>query len=74
MNDCLRSRIEWSDQQLIREVISVLATQGWEKPVEENDKLKGNRLLTRFAIPLQGAHADCSKIKEELRSLVHYGV
>ncbi len=25
----------WSDQQVIRDIISVLATQGWEKQLEE---------------------------------------
>ena len=35
VNSCLRSRMEWSDQQVIRDIISILATQGWEKIVEE---------------------------------------
>ena len=75
LNDCLQSRIELSDQKLIRDGVSVLENKGWKKLVEEHNKIEGiDRLLTRFAIPLQGAHADCSEIKEEFRSLLQYAV
>ena len=33
---CLHSRMDWSDQQLMHDIICVLATQGWKKIVEEN--------------------------------------
>ena len=67
--------MEWSDLQLKRDIISVLATQGWEKLLEENDPLECiDRLVTRFTIPLRGAQADCSKIKEEFQSLLQYAV
>ena len=65
VKECLRSRMSWSDQQVIRDIISVLATQGWEKLLEEKTPLDSlDRLVERFAVPLQGALADCSKIKE----------
>ena len=67
--------MEWSDSQVIRDIISVLATQGWEKLLEENDPMEGiDRLLTRFTIPLQGAQAECDKIKEEMMSILQYAV
>lgn len=75
VSDCLRSRMEWSDHQVMRDIISVLATQGWEKIVEEHDSLECiDQLITRFTVPLQGAQADCSKIKEEFQSLLQYAV
>ena len=73
--ECLRSRMAWSDQQVIRDIISVLATQGWEKQLEEKTPLDSlDRLVERFAIPLQGALADSSKIREEFESILQYAV
>ena len=67
--------MEWSDQQLMRDIICVLATQGWEKIVEENLPLESvERLVAKFTIPLQGAQANCDKIKEEMQSLLQYAV
>ena len=37
VRDCLCSRMEWTDQEIMRDIISVLATDGWEKIVEEHD-------------------------------------
>ena len=75
VTECLRSRMAWSDQQVIRDIISILATQGWEKQVEEETPLDGlDRLVERFAIPLQGALADSSKIREEFESILPYAV
>ncbi len=86
VTECLRSRMAWSDQQVIRDIISVLATQGWEKQLEEETPLDSlDRLVERFATPLQGALADqrqplrprkikISKIREELESILQYAV
>ena len=75
VNNCLRSRTEWSDQQVIRDIISILATQGWQKIVEEDISLESvDRLVTRFTVPLEGAQANCGKIKEEMKSLLQYAV
>ena len=60
--------MEWSDHQVMRDIISVLATQGWEKIVEEHDALECiDQLVAR-------AQADCSKIKEEFQSLLQHAV
>ena len=69
--------MEWSDHQVMRDIISVLATQGWEKIVEEHDLLECiDRLvmIVNFTVPLQRAQADCSKITEEFQSLLQYAV
>lgn len=56
--------MEWSDKQVMRDIIStcILATQGWEKIVEEQEPLDfADRLVERFTIPLEGGEADCAK-------------
>ena len=43
--------------------------------MEEDLPLEGvNRLVTRFTIPLEGAQANCSKIKKEMQSFLQYVV
>ena len=51
----------------------VLANQGWEKLVEENDPLECiDQLVTRFTIPLHGVQT--SKVNKEFQSLLQYAV
>ena len=66
---CMKSRLAWSDLTLIRDIITVLATQGWQKCLDEEecesetdveiekvDPLEPiERLGARFKIPLQAA-------------------
>ena len=53
VTDCIRSQMAWSDLQLMRDIVFVLGTQGWEKAVEENDSMEAiNRLVERFTVPL----------------------
>ena len=67
--------MEWSDQQVMCNIISMLATQGWGKAVEEEESLEFiDRLVLRSKIPLEGAKSDCSLIKEEFQSLQHHAV
>ena len=63
VNACLRSRMEWSDQQLMRDIICVLATQGWEKIVENLPLDSVERIVENFSIPLHRAQANCDKKK-----------
>lgn len=64
--------MEWSDQQVMRNIISMLATQGWEKAVEEEESLEFiDRLVLRSKLPLERAKVVCSLIKEEFQSLQH---
>ena len=75
LTECLRSRMAWSDTELIRDIIHVLATQGWEKMVREKTPLDSvDRLGESFAVALKGAQADLSKIKAEFEILVSYAV
>ena len=74
LKQCLTSRLSWSDQQLVRDIIiTVLATQGWEKVVWESTQLDGlQRLVSHFIIPLEGAGIDCSRIPEEFKHVMLY--
>ncbi len=41
--------LSWSDTQLLRDIIFVLATQGWQKAVDEMNDLKFiDRLVDKF--------------------------
>ena len=74
IRECLRTRMAWSDQQVMRDVIIVLASQGCEKLLEDVPLDSLDRLVERFVVPLQGASADCSKVKEEFQSILQYAV
>ncbi len=46
---CIREMLSWSDTQLLRDIIFVLATQGWQKAVDEMNDLKFiDRLVDKF--------------------------
>ena len=75
VSDCIKSRLGWSDLQLMRDIILVLSTQGWEKLVRENHTLEEiNRLVTRFKIPLQGSGAVIEEIDKEFGEMIEYAV
>ena len=60
----LRSRLKWYDMQLMRDIIFVLGTQGWEKAVEEDDSMDAiNRIVEQFTVPLQGASANIEAVQ-----------
>ena len=51
VTECLRSRLKWYDMQLMRDIIFVLRTQGWEKAVEEDDSTDAiNRIVERGSL------------------------
>ena len=51
----------------------MLSTHGWEKALEEdNDMAAIERLVERFAIPLQGALANTDEIVKEFREMISY--
>lgn len=65
----------WSDREMIRDIITTLATQGWEKILEDDLPLDFiERLAERFATPLQGAQVHLNTIKEEFKFLLQYAV
>ena len=72
---CTRERLSWSDVQVLRDIIFVLATQGWQKAVDEMDDLKAiDRLVDRFSIPLKGANTQVEEIHSEFEAILHYAI
>ena len=66
VTNCIRSQMEWSDHKSMRDIISFLATQEWEKIMEEEVSMEFvDRLVATFSIPLEDAQADVSKIRDE---------
>ena len=73
--ECIRSRMAWSDLELMRDIVFVLGTQGWEKAVEENDSMEAiTRLTERFAIPLEATAAEVGQIAFEFDAVLHYAI
>ena len=49
VSNCIKSRLAWSDLQFLRDIIFVLATQGWQKLLDESDPLEAlDRLVEHF--------------------------
>jgi len=79
---CIKQRLEWSDMQLFRDVIEILATQGWQKIVDEHQDESGTtepylsvtRLLARFKLPLESADTDVDAILSEFKEIVEYTI
>ena len=77
--------IAWSDLKVIRDVISVLATHGWQKSIDEGDtKRDDNDAETKredplapvetsrqhFELPPKSAGVDVIKLHEELYDML----
>ena len=64
--ECIKSRLAWSDLDLLRDIIFVLATQGWEKIVEAGEPLEAiDRLVLRFGVPLRKANVQAAEVTSE---------
>ena len=75
MGECIKCRLSWTDLELIRDIIFVLSSHGWEKIVTEEEDLSSiDRLVTRFATPLQGAGATIEDVKVEFSQMIEYAV
>ena len=75
VSEHIKSRLSWSDLQLMRDIIFMLSSHGWEKAIEEeNDLAAIERLVEQFATPLLGAEADTNVIKEEFANMIEYAV
>ena len=73
VSDHIVSRLSWSDMQLMRDIIIMLSSHGWEKLVLEDDDLSViERLTERFLIPLQSANVNIKEIKSEYAAMIEY--
>ena len=78
VTSCLKSRLAWSDLQMIRDVILVLACQGWEKIL--NDDYESTeatqatqaviRLGSRFQVSLTSAGVEIEPLHEEFLEML----
>ncbi len=51
VRQCIKSHLFWSDLELLRDIMFVLCTHGWEKALEKNDDTAAiDRLVARFAV------------------------
>ena len=74
VKSCMKSRLTWSDVQMLRDVILILATQGWQKLLDENDNLNAiDRLVEHFSIPLVKANVCLETIHSEFEGILDYG-
>ena len=74
LSDCIKSRLSWSDLQLMRDIF-LLNSEGWEKLVEEeNDMAAIDRSVERFATSLEASGADTDAIKTEFCDMIAYTV
>lgn len=64
---CIKSRLEWTDLEFVRDVILFLVTQGWQKLADEDNEAGTEstrsyieaitRLTSKFKVPLESAGA-----------------
>lgn len=75
---CLRSRLEWTDLEFVRDVIVFLATQGWQKLLdEEAESSEGyvqaiNHLISKFKVPLEASGVVVAKVVDEFCNMLLY--
>ena len=81
VTECLKSRLKWSNIDLIRDIIIILEAQGWQKIVEEResrsetlDPLQAavERVASKFAIPLEAAGVYVDKLYNECNDMLDY--
>lgn len=72
---CIKSKLSWTDLDLMRDIIFMLSSHGWEKSIQEEDDFAAiDRLVIRFTLPLQAAQADTTVIKAEFGNMIEYAV
>ena len=78
----MRSRLEWSDVQMLRSVLAFLDTQSWCHPprstadTEEDDmaeiKQAVEYISTHFREPLEAASVNLASIQDKIEEVVDY--
>ena len=85
VTDCLKSRLQWSDISLTRDIIVILETQGWQKIVDEQQSssvedtgsqqsLLGAvvRVGNRFQAPLEAAGVNIDELLSEFEDMLDH--
>ena len=69
----MKSRLSWSDLEMMRDIIFTLSTTGWEKAIEEENDLQAvDHLVEKFSIPLEEAGAVIAGIHSEFADIMQY--
>ena len=75
---CIKSRLSWSDLDLVRDIVVILSTHGWEKIREESEEEPAKdsitRVAERFRVPLEGAGAIVDDISTEFADMIDYAI
>ena len=84
VTSCLKSRLEWTDLEFVRDVILFLGTQGWQKLADEENEAGTEstpsyvatiaRLTSKFKVPLEAAGAVLANIGDEFCDLLQYAI
>ena len=75
VTDCIKSRLAWSDLEMMRDIISILSTHGWEKLMEEKDPMDCiTRLTSRFKLPLEHAGTVVEEIRDDFNQMMDCAV
>ena len=70
---CLRDRLATQETDLLSQVLTILATQGWEKTTEASFAHSAiEDLSSRYRGPLEHAKVDFSLLKEEWDDMLDY--
>lgn len=76
---CLQTRLAWSNLQLIRDIIFVMETQGWQKILDDESdvgigsegiSLRVTRLAEIFRVPLEAAGVKLDLLPEEFKEIL----
>ena len=75
VTECLKSRLEWSDLNLIRDIIFILETQGWQKVIDEEQEAEAvDRVAERFKNPLEAAGVEITELRKEFKEMLEHSV
>ena len=82
VSNCLKSQLEWTDLEFLRDDILFLATQGWQKIADEENQESNsetpsyiaaiNRPTVKFTVPLEAAGILVANIIDEFRDMLLY--
>ena len=67
---CLQDRVKVQHSDLLTHILTILATQGWEK--SDNTDAALDKLTTHFKAPLEKAGVDIFVIKDEWEDMTDY--
>ena len=69
---CLKNCVKSHHSELLKDILTLLATQGWEKSTTDFADAVFMHLSDRFVVPLDKAGVDLSMLQEEWNDLVDY--